>query len=241
MVGSHRVKVNIVGIVDYFPTFTRFEDSYLISNITDLSDYVNLAVISNVMTPNQIWVSTGQLGDSRRLLIERLDDLDGINSVVYDRVDQLTETRIDPLINAGWKSLLFVSFFSVLLLSCVGVVIHAFVSYKQRLLQFALMRTVGTSVWQLISMVWLEQILILGLGIGIGSWIGGRIGSLIMPLLGHDDWGDKVIPPFVPEMDWLPLIMTYGLISTVFVIITLTIVVVVGRISVHSVLRLGDS
>ena len=241
MVGSHRVKVKIVGIVDYFPTFTRFEDSYLISNITDLSDYVNLAVISNVMTPNQIWVSTGQLGDSRRLLIERLDDLDGINSVVYDRVDQLTETRIDPLINAGWKSLLFVSFFSVLLLSCVGVVIHAFVSYKQRLLQFALMRTVGTSVWQLISMVWLEQILILGLGIGIGSWIGGRIGSLIMPLLGHDDWGDKVIPPFVPEMDWMPLLMTYGLISTVFVIITLTIVVVVGRISVHSVLRLGDS
>ena len=50
-----------------------------------------------------------------------------------------------------------------------------------------------------------------------------------------------MIPPFVPEMDWLPLIMTYGLISTVFVIITLTIVVVVGRISVHSVLRLGDS
>ena len=107
----------------------------------------------------------------------------------------------------------------MLLLSCVGVVIHAFVSYKQRLLQFALMRTVGTSVWQLISMVWLEQILILGLGIGIGSWIGGRIGSLIMPLLGHDDWGDKVIPPFVAEMDWMPLIMTYGLISTVFVII----------------------
>ena len=77
---------------------------------------------------------------------------------------------------------------------------------------------------QLTAMVWLEQALVIVVGMALGIWMGARLGATIMPFLGHDDWGRQVMPPFVMEVDWGALIVTYGIMVLLFVLIGLGIV-----------------
>jgi hypothetical protein len=74
----------------------------------------------------------------------------------------------------------------------------------------------------------------------LGTWMGGRLGAIIMPFLGHDDWGARVVPPFVMETNWGALLLTYAAMAFVFAVISLGIIWFVQRISLHRVLRLGE-
>ena len=240
LVAGHRVPILLAGVVDLFPTVTARDDRYLVTDIDALIGYANMAALGDALIPNQVWMVSSTSGAERGRLVEDLRILGGPATVVYDRERRLEETRVDPLVNAGWRSLLFLSFAAVLILSCIGFLVHAYVSYRSRLVQFALMRTVGVSVSQLITMVWVEQAMVVAVGMGLGTWMGARLGAVIMPFLGHDDWGDRVVPPFTTEVDWTALLATYGLMFAVFAVITLGLVWLIRRISVHSVLRLGD-
>ena len=147
---------------------------------------------------------------------------------------------MDPLVDAGWRALLFLSFSAVLLLSCIGFAVYAYTSLRNRQLEFALLRTVGLSRGQILAMVWLEQVLVVMLGMGLGMWMGGRLGRVIMPFLGHDDWGARVVPPFAMEVDWGILLTTYGAMVLVFALVTLALGWLIHQISVHRILRLGE-
>ncbi len=241
LVSGHRIPILIAGVVDLFPTVTARDGSYLVTDIWALAGYANMSALGNALTANQVWVVSSTSGAERSMLVEDLQNLGGPATVVFDRERRLEETRVDPLVNAGWRSLLFLSFAAVLILSCIGFLVHAYVSYRNRLVQFALMRTVGVSVSQLITMVWVEQAMVVAVGMALGTWMGARLGAVIMPFLGHDDWGDRVVPPFTTEVDWAALLATYGLMFAAFAVITLGLVWLIRRISVHSVLRLGDS
>ena len=75
----------------------------------------------------------------------------------------------------------------------------------------------------------------------IGTWMGLRLGAIIMPFLGHDDFGSQVVPPFVMEVNWSGLLLTYSGMIIVFWLITFGIIWFVSRISLQRILRLGDT
>ncbi len=239
--GQYRVPVEIVEVVDMFPTMTRLDDKYMIADLESLTRFANLEAIYGESIPNEVWLSTDTSGDERERLLSALE-----NSIAYrigsvhDREQQLSQSEADPLVEAGWRALLFAAFGAVLILSCIGFLVHSYVSFRNRRLQFALLRTVGFSMRQLIMMVWLEQALVIVAGMALGTWMGGRLGAIIMPFLGHDDWGAKVVPPFVMETNWGALLQTYAAMAFVFVVITLGIIWLVQRISLHRILRLGE-
>ena len=240
-VAGYRVPVRIVGVVDLFPTMTILSQRYLVSDLASLTGRANLSAIRGELVPNQVWISTTASGRQREALVQELAGIAGSRAGdIYVRAERLAESQVDPLISAGWRSLLFIAFSAVLILSSLGFIVHAYVSYRSRLLQFALLRTVGVSTWQLATMVWLEQTLVIAIGMALGTWMGGRLGAIIMPFLGHDDFGEKVVPPFVAEVDWSTLLVTYGLMLAVFAAITLSLVWLIRRISLHRVLRMGE-
>ena len=109
-----------------------------------------------------------------------IDDIGSVrgftSAAVLNRQKELDESTVDPLVKAGWRSLLFLAFGAVLILSCVGFLAHAYVSFRNRQMQFALLRTVGLSSRQLMTMVWLEQILVIASGLALGTWMGGTAG-----------------------------------------------------------------
>ena len=129
---------------------------------------------------------------------------------------------------------------AVLILSGLGFLVHAYVSFKSREMQFALMRTVGFSMRQLTTLVLLEQVLVIGAGLALGTWMGGRLGASMMPFLGHDDRGTQVLPPFVVDVNWQTLTITYLAMGLLFAIIITGLILLVRRISLQRILRLGE-
>jgi len=159
---------------------------------------------------------------------------------VYDREQLLGQHQVDPLMRAGWRALLFIAFGAVLILSCVGFSVHAYVSFRNRQVQFALLRTVGLSSWQMTTVVLVEQVLIIGAGMALGAWMGERLGAIIMPFLATDDRGSQVLPPFALEVNWPVLLITYGVMVLIFAVITAGVILFVRRASVTRTLRIGE-
>ena len=240
-VAGHRVPVRLNSAIDLFPTMTMPNQRYLVADLTSLTGYANLGAIVRELNPNELWLSTTTSGPERDALVQRLDDVDGfISGTIYNRAELLAESNVDPLVGAGWRALLFIAFSAVLILSCLGFLVHAYVSFRNRQLQFALLRTVGFSMRQLVTMLWLEQTLVIAAGMALGTWMGGRLGATIMPYLGHDDWGGRVLPPFAMQVNWGALLVTYAAMVLVFAVITLGLIWLVHRISLQRILRLGE-
>ena len=240
-ISGHRMPVRLVDIVDLFPTMTSFSQRFLVADLISLVKYANLGGISDEFLPNEVWIESGTSGVDRQHLIHMLEsDEVFLSSAIHDREPLIAESRVDPLVGAGWRAMLFVAFSAVLILSCLGFLVHAYVSFRTRELQFALLRTVGFSMRQLVTMVWFEQLLVIAVGLTLGTWMGGRLGKIIMPFLGHDDWGDRVIPPFVTVIDWGTLLVTYAVMVTVFATIILAMMWFIQRISLQRMLKLGE-
>ena len=61
-----------------------------------------------------------------------------------------------------------------------------------------------------------------------------------MPYLGHDDQGVQVLPPFVIQINWDALTLTYTAMAVLFAVIIAGVLWFVRRISLQRILRLGE-
>ena len=240
-VAGSRIPVTLVGIFDLFPTMPTLNKNLLVADLTSIDLYANLPATERELLPIELWISSGTEGAEREALLQALKSVNGYKSgAIRDRTKLLAVSKVDPLVEAGWSALLYIAFAAVLILSCIGFLIHAHVSFRNREFQFALLRTVGFSTKQLITMVWLEQALVIALGLALGTWMGGRLGAAIMPFLGHNDFGGEVIPPFAIEVNWGALLLTYAAMLLVFGVITFGMIWFIRRISLQRILRLGE-
>ena len=238
-VGGYRIPLRLQETVSLFPTMTTPNDRFLIVDLMSLRRYANMGATFRSLDANEAWLMT-EPSDAGMI-----DDISGVrgftSAAVLNRQKELDESTVDPLVKAGWRSLLFLAFGAVLILSCVGFLAHAYVSFRNRQMQFALLRTVGPLIPPAHDY---------GLAgadprnsVGIGPWHmdgGDGLGAIIMPFLGHDDWGGQVLPPFVLEVNWGALLITYFFMLAVFALITFGIIWLIHRISVQRILRLGE-
>ena len=237
---GHDVPVRMAAVVDLFPTMTAPDKRYIVADLTSVLHYANTGSILSELRPNEAWLSTADGADSGAL-VQGLESVENFTTgPIHITADRLAESRVDALVEAGWRSLLFVAFSAVLILSGFGFLVHAYVSFRNRQLQISLLRTVGFSMRQLVMMVWLEQVLVIAVGLALGTWMGGRLGAIIMPFLGHDDWGGQVMPPFVIEVNWGALLATYAAMVIVFALIILGATWLIHRMSLQRILRLGE-
>ena len=241
-ISGHRTPIHIIDSFEYFPTLNTVSKRYLIADVASVVRYTNLEPTSAEVKPNEMWIKTTSNGNERAALVSEMrDEGEPFQSrAVHDRVEALEDAAVDPLVHAGWRALLFMAFGAVLILSCLGFLVHSYVSFREREMQFGLMRTVGFSMRQLITLVWLEQAIVIGAGMALGAEMGRRLGAIIMPFLSHNDRGTQVLPPFVLEIDWGTLAITYGFMILVFTAIILGMIWFIRRISLQRILRLGE-
>ena len=240
-VNGRRLEVVLADTVDFFPTLDSYNDKFLIADLEPVVTYANLGLARSEITPNEMWIRTGLTGEERADLVEYFEsDRPFPVSEVIDTEANLEEAQLDPLVLAGWRALLLIAFGAILILSSLGFLVHAYISFRNRELQFALMRTMGFSTRQLVSLMWVEQALVIAAGMALGTWMGGRLGASVMPFLGYDNRGAEVLPPFVIEVGWQNLLVTYVAMAVIFTAIILGVIWFIRRMSLSRVLRLGD-
>ena len=240
-VSGRRLTVVLVDTVDFFPTLDSYNDRFIVADLETMRARMNLGMARAEITANEMWLRTDVQGEDRVELIDQFREGRPFQiGRAIDTVEDLAVAQIDPLVLAGWRALLLIAFGAILVLSSLGFLVHAYISFRNRELQFALMRTMGFTTRQLVSLMWLEQALVILVGMALGTWMGGRLGATIMPFLGHDDRGGQVLPPFVIEVGWQNLLVTYVAMGLIFTAIILGVILFIRRMSLSRVLRLGD-
>ncbi len=250
-VDSVRIEVVVTGVMNYFPTLDPDQRPFMIADRDAFHERVNLGRATGERQPNEVWISAADpagTGDGAeagenallRSIENTLDPLRLNYAGILDRSQMLANVSIDPLISAGWRALLGMAFFTVLVVSAIGFLVLARVSFNARRAELALLRTMGLSMRQLLSLVLLEQILVIGAAVALGIFMGAQLGNTIMPYLANSGEGGASVPPMLVEIDWLGFSVTFGLLTAVFGLVVGAILVSVYRMSIHRIMRMGE-
>ena len=253
------VKVSVRDIIEFFPTLGMNDQPFLVADFEALHERMNITRTTGEVQPTEFWIATTHgtsLLESEEGVLESGSSSDptigliqremakarlrpGFN--VTDRTAELSEVAFDPLVSAGWRALLGIAFFTVLVVSAVGFLVHSRVSFDGRRAELALLRTIGLSMKQLLFLVVLEQVMVIGVAVALGIFMGSRMGTSIMPYLANSGENATVVPPMAIQIDWLGFGITFGLLGLVFAGVIGVILLSVYRMSIHRIMRMGES
>jgi ABC-type lipoprotein release transport system permease subunit len=228
------IDVRITDSIDLFPTLDPEVRPFLIADLDYVLWRTNTSQIATEIFPNEIWISSTATSD------EIAETLPIQFYLPNDRAEQLDAVALDPLLTAGWRALLGVSFFTVMAVSAIGFLVHSQVTFSSRSRDFALLRTVGLSMKQLLGIVVLEHAVVIGVSVSVGALAGARLGSTIMPYLANSGEGVEVTPPMILIIDWGNFALAFGILGAVLAAVITAISLAVYRMSIHSAMRMGD-
>lgn len=253
------VKISVRDTIEYFPTLSLEQEPFLLADFEAIHERLNITRTVGNIQPTEFWISTVQSSElllAEGGILESVQEGDravpGIKQQLsalrvrpgantFDRTAELASVAFDPLVSAGWRALLGIAFFTVLVVSAVGFLVHAKVSFDGRRAELALLRTIGLSMKQLLFLVVLEQVLVIGVAVALGIFMGSRMGTTIMPYLANSGENAVVVPPMVVQIDWLGFGITFGLLGVVFLAVIGVILLSVYQMSIHRIMRMGES
>ena len=109
------------------------------------------------------------------------------------------------------------------------------------MLQFGILRTIGLSLWQLIAMLSLEQLLSVGLGVLLGLGIGQLTSRLYLPFIqyGADVGADFI--PFIVVTEGTDTWKIVGVLGLVLMAALIVLAVLLSRMRLHQAVKLGEN
>ena len=84
----------------------------------------------------------------------------------------------------------------------LGFLLHSFISFRRRFVEFSVLRAIGLSVGQMIGLLGIEQLVLVGAGITAGTGLGVWVSDRFIPFLQVGTARHFDIPPFVVLIAW---------------------------------------
>jgi len=225
------------GTLDFFPTYAvgNRSEALVFVNANRLIQSAEAALTDRSTKFNELWFASSD-SDSTTEALAALGPF-----TIHDAASTLLAQQEDPLVAAGWKGILAISFGATLLLSAIGFVVYSYLNAQQRGLEFAILRTLGFSRLQVFTVVFVQQSFIVVAGMGLGTIVGLQIGQMMMGFLGTDERGENVLPPFLLAVSWPEIFLVWGILGAVFLVTIAAVVMLYLKLAVHRVLRIGDA
>jgi putative ABC transport system permease protein len=195
----------ITDLVTYFPTYypDTEDNRYLFVG--------NLEYIFEQMGgifPYDVWARTRPGVDPQEIQSELLNyDIRVISMRGSREAIEREQGRPE---RTGVFGILSVGFIAAAILTMLGFLLHAMISFRQRYIEFGVLRAIGLSVSQMISFLGLEQFLLITTGISAGTVIGVWVSRLFIPFLQVGTDRNINVPPFVVLIAWEDIIKIYA-------------------------------
>lgn len=230
------LRVRLAGATEYFPTLDPEKDSFLILPLDSLLYLSNIRTALPEVLPNEVWAEAADTNQLRQAL--RQMPTDSIRAFQISlRSQVLASSRADPLAAAGWSGIITLAYLAAFIVSLGGFIVYSFLIVRRRNGEVSLLRVMGLRSWQARLLVWVDQGAVLVAGLGYATWIGTRFGELITRSLDFTEKGERLLPPFVFEADWLPYLGVIVVLALAFFAIALSIAWLLLRTPLPEALR----
>ena len=230
LTNGQSISARIVATTHYFPTLDPKAYPFLITNVAYLEQ------ASKAGAANEVWISA----NPQRAAVDRLVRASHawlLPTIEYEGIPPLTDAGSDPL-KIGIYGVVSIGFLISVGLVLLGFITYAFLSLQQRLTEFAILRSLGLSARGMRTLLFYEQAFLLGAAMIGGIAAGVLTTQLYLPYL---PIATRTLPPFLVVTPWGSIIGFVVAILALFLIVVSVLVLLVLRLPLGRVLRLGDT
>jgi putative ABC transport system permease protein len=225
------IDFTITGVVGYWPTLWPDTERFFIVNLDYLFDEIG-------QSPYDVWTRTDGVTPAQQTVNE-VREQDFIVSRFVDARETALRLRDDPG-RTGIFGILTVGFIIAALLTILGFMLYSFLSAKRRMQQLGILRAMGLSIGQLISLFLFEQGFLIVLGMAVGTFLGVLTGDLFIPFLQIRSEAHAGIPKFVIMTAWDDIAKIYIMFGFILAIAFPAFIWMLARVKIHEAIKFGE-
>ena len=221
------VPISIVHVIDYFPTLNPHDMGFVVMDIKTLFKYLDIVGTQfERLAPNEIFI--GEMEGKGTSVSDAVTEIIGSGPDVYHFESLIANTMHDPLANMGWKLMVFISLSVIFITTSLGYIVYLLGYMVRYRSEMAFLKSFGLSRLQVLGLVGVENLVIIIIGISLGTWAGFQLSDVIVNSIAINEMGTRTVPPLITKTDWNILaVMYFGLfvffITTSYILIRDTI------------------
>ena len=207
------IPVAIRGEVDLFPTMHPEDFGFVVADLDSTLRHLNILSPLASIVPNEVLMNEapGAGGAVRDALLNLPP-----GSVIRDTESALESVRLDPLVTAGWRAMGLLAVAIILFTAASGCATYMLAFSGRGRTEAGFMRSLGMSRRQLSGLLSLEHVVVVVMGLSLGTWSGIEMSRRMVASVAVTDQGDAVLPPFSLITDWALMGPIYVVLLVVF-------------------------
>ena len=178
--------------------------------------------------------------DSEEYTILNIEDKIGTGSEIQTTKTLLEDLDNDPIVSTGWRLMTMVSILVSIYMAVIGYFIHMVFLSNQVKSRMGTLRSMGITLAQSFKMIFVEQVFLIFIGIGLGSGTGILMTRLMVSEVMTTDTGRPVIPPPITSIDFAPLIISSVVFFILFTLMVIWISFHFFKINLGTLSRLEE-
>ncbi len=229
------VPLEIVEVLTFFPTLDAERSPFIVADVSSLLDFLRLRGLREA-GPNELFASV----DPEKH-VEVKNEIRQIfrSARIIDRQDLLENTTVDPLAVAGWRGMGVVALILAGIATILGYITYLSAHSKSTEQDTAYMRAIGLSRPEFLRIVVIEHALVGVIGIVLGIITGIGISRIAMNSMAFTETGDRLLPPFILQINWLPVTIVLLITAATAGVILAGLLRAFPRLPLHVLTRTG--
>jgi putative ABC transport system permease protein len=227
------VSFTIVGALDLFPTLYPQDGPFFVANLDHIHNALGGAY------PYDVWLATDAAVPGETV-VEGVRDLGLVVVTGRDARERALSEQTRPE-RQGLFGLLSIGFVAAAVLTVVGFLVYAVVSFQRRFIELGMLRAIGLSAGQMAAFLTGELAVLILIGVLIGTVLGVWASALFIPYFQVGSGKTAHVPPFVVQIAWQQLGTIWAIYGVMFIISVLVLAVLLIRMRVFEAVKLGET
>jgi putative ABC transport system permease protein len=231
---AKEVDFHIAGTFHLFPTYYPSEKTLFVANL----DYIFEEIGSEY--PYDVWLKTDGSTGTKDMEKEAFAKI-GARTLSWSEPVTLINIEQSRPERQGLFGVLSVGFAAAALLTVLGFLLYALLSYQRRFVELGVLRAIGLSAAQMTAFLAAELAFLILMGGLIGTGLGIWISNNFIPFLQVGANPQSQIPPYVVYIAWPAILRVYALFGLLFVVALVTLVILLRRMKIFQAIKMGES
>jgi putative ABC transport system permease protein len=227
------VSFTIVGSLGLFPTLYPQDGPFFVANLDHIYNGLGGTY------PYDVWLAT-DASVSSNAIVRGVRDLGLVVVTAQDARDNIAVEQTRPE-RQGLFGLLSVGFIAAAVLTVIGFLVYAIVSFQRRFIELGMLRAIGLSTKQMAAYLAGELAALILTGVGLGSTLGVWASTLFIPYFQVGQGKSALVPPFVVQVAWQQLGLILIIFAAMFVLAVVVLAVLLHRMRIFEAVKLGET
>jgi putative ABC transport system permease protein len=227
------VQFTVVGALDMFATLYPQDGPFFVANLDHIYDALGGTY------PYDVWLATDASATSEEV-VAGVRDLGLVVVTDQDAREVIAAEQTRPE-RQGLFGLLSVGFIAAAVLTVIGFLVYAVVSFQRRFIELGMLRAIGLSKRQMAAFLAGELAALILTGVSLGSGLGVGASMLFIKYFQIGTDKTALVPPFVVEIAWQQVVIILAVFGAMFILAVAVLVILLNRMRVFEAVKLGET